>query len=118
VNAPDDQKSPGQDLWNGRGGALLWIWTGWTKSSIRRSRKTGLGLGAQALDDRPQDRFLVTCRFQGYFREGVPLGPRFVEFHVRPLDDDQVERFVRDWFGAAYGNCTDPDRGQPRGGRR
>ena len=57
----------------------------------------------RALKNRPNDWCLVTCRFQGYFREGVPLGPKFVEFHVRPLDNEQVDRFVRDWFGAAYG---------------
>jgi formylglycine-generating enzyme required for sulfatase activity len=62
----------------------------------------------QAMRDRPGDRFLVTCRFQGYYREGVPLGPKFVEFHVQPLDDGQVERFVRGWFSAAYAKLLGP----------
>lgn len=41
-------------------------------------------------------------RFQGYYRQGVPLGAKFAEFHVRPLDDDQIRQFVTDWFSTAY----------------
>jgi predicted NACHT family NTPase len=38
--APDGLDAPGPDLWNGRGGPLLWILDGWTKSSIRRCEST------------------------------------------------------------------------------
>jgi len=38
----------------------------------------------------------------------VPLGPKFVEFHVRPLADDQVERFVRDCSARPTPSCTVP----------
>ena len=79
---------------------------GWTKSSIPRVRKTVSASVRKAIAGRPDDWFLVTCRFQGYFDEGVPLGPKFVVFHVRPLDDwRELDRFVRDWFHAAYGSC-------------
>jgi predicted NACHT family NTPase len=66
------------------------------------ARKKVSGWVQRAIKNRLDDRFLVTCRFAGYFRKGVPLGPRFVEFHVRPLSDEQIERFIRDWFAAAY----------------
>ncbi len=101
--APDGLGVPGQDLWNGRGGGLLWILDGLDEVVDPEARKQVSGWVREALQNRPQDRFLVTCRFQGYFREGVSLGPKFVEFHVRPLDDEQVQRFVCDWFCAAYG---------------
>ena len=108
--APDGLDAPGPDLWNGRGGPLLWILDGLDEVVDPEMRKQVAGWVRKALDGRPEDRFLVTCRFQGYFREGVPLGPKFVEFHVRPLDDKQVQRFVRDWFGAAYGKLLGPGR--------
>ncbi|MFC1572677.1 SUMF1/EgtB/PvdO family nonheme iron enzyme [Candidatus Eisenbacteria bacterium] len=104
----DDKNSPGPDLWNGQGGGLLWILDGLDEVIDPAARRTVSGWVQRALQHRPKDRFLVTCRFQGYFREGVPLGAKFVEFHVRPLDDDQVERFVRDWFGAAYAKLHGP----------
>ncbi len=100
--APEHLKSPGPDLWNGSAGALLWILDGLDEVADPEARKKASEWVRRALKKRPQDWFLVTCRFQGYFRKGIPLGPKFVEFHVRPLDDGQVERFVCDWFGAAY----------------
>ena len=105
-DAPEGQESPGADLWNGRAGGLLWILDGLDEVIDPEARKTVSGWVQRALKNRPADRFLVTCRFQGYFREGVPLGPSFVEFHVRRLDDDQVQRFVRDWLAPPTENCT------------
>jgi hypothetical protein len=92
--APDEKKSPGPDLWNGRAGRLLWILDGLDEVVDPDARRNVSGWIRRARKNRPDDWFLVTCRFQGYFGEGVPLGPGFVEFHVRPLDDKQVERFV------------------------
>ena len=106
--APDALASPGPDLWNGGGGGLLWILDGLDEVIDPEARKKVSGWVRKALEGRPQDYFLVTCRFQGYFREGVSLGPKFVEFHVRPLDDQQIERFVRDWFCAAYRKLLGP----------
>ncbi len=108
--APDGLDAPGADLWNGRGGPLLWILDGLDEVVDPQMRKRVAGWVRKALERRLEDRFLVTCRFQGYFRSGVPLGPKFVEFHVRPLDDKQIQRFVRDWFGAAYGKLLGPGR--------
>jgi formylglycine-generating enzyme required for sulfatase activity len=106
--APDDRQSPGPELWNGQAGGLLWILDGLDEVIDPRARATVSTWIQQALQHRPADRFLVTCRFQGYFRPDVPLGPKFVEFHVRPLDDDQVRHFVHAWFDAAYRRLHGP----------
>ncbi len=87
---------------------MLWILDGLDEVIDADARQTVSGWVRSALDNRLDDWFLVTCRFQGYFRKGVPLGAKFVEFHVRPLDDAQVERFVRSWFDAAYGMLLSP----------
>ncbi|MBC8875829.1 MAG: SUMF1/EgtB/PvdO family nonheme iron enzyme [Planctomycetes bacterium] len=107
ATAPDGLVAPGDDLWNG--GGLLWILDGLDEVIDPAARKTVSRWVEAALGGRTNDRFLVTCRFAGFYRDGVPmLGPSFVEFHVRPLDDGQVERFVRDWFGAAYRKLLHP----------
>lgn len=108
ATAPDGLTAPGDDLWNGSGGPLLWILDGLDEVIDPAVRERVSRWVQEALTGRTQDWFLVTCRFAGYFREGVPLGPKFVEFHVRPLDDEQVARFVRDWFKAAYEKLLHP----------
>ena len=102
-DAPDDRQSPAGPLWNGDAGPVLWILDGLDEVGQLGARKKVSGWIQKAIKNRPDDWFLVTCRFAGYFREDVPLGPKFVEFHVRPLDEQQIERFVTDWFSAAYG---------------
>jgi predicted NACHT family NTPase len=100
-HAPDELRAPGGDLWNCH--TLLWILDGLDEVIEPDARRKVSNWVREAIGQRSQDWFLVTCRFQGYFREGVPLGPKFAEFHVRPLDDLQMERFIRNWFRAAYG---------------
>ncbi|MCA9710138.1 MAG: NACHT domain-containing protein, partial [Myxococcales bacterium] len=41
--------------------------------------------------------FMVTCRYAGY-TGGARLSENFLEVHLRPLDDEQVDDFVRRWF--------------------
>jgi formylglycine-generating enzyme required for sulfatase activity len=96
-------QNPGQKLWEDPPGGLLWILDGLDEVVDPKARIKVAEWVRKTINDRLDDWFLVTCRFQGYFREGVPLGPRFIEFHVRPLDEAQVERFIHDWFHAAYG---------------
>ena len=98
----DGLTSPGSDLWNGKGGPLLWILDGLDEVIDHKARKHVSQWLQEAIRGRTKDRFLVTCRFAGYFREGVPLGPTFAEFHVKPLNDLQVARFVRDWYRTVY----------------
>ena len=113
-NAPDGLQSPGNELWNLKSG-LLWILDGLDEVIDSKAREQVSGWMKRAIEQRTQDRFLVTCRFQGYFRAGVPLGPKFVEFHVRPLTDTQVQQFVREWFAAAYAKLLGPgDRAASR----
>ena len=113
-NAPDGLESPGNDLWNWQPG-LLWILDGLDEVIDPQARQQVSGWVQRAIQQRPQDRFLVTCRFQGYFRAGVPLGAKFAEFHVRPLTDQQVKQFVREWFAAAYAKLLGPGaRGESR----
>ncbi|MFO0819021.1 MAG: SUMF1/EgtB/PvdO family nonheme iron enzyme [Pirellulales bacterium] len=106
--APVGQDQPGETLWNGQAGGLLWILDGLDEVVDPGDRQRVAGWLRTAVMERPNDWFFVTCRFQGYFREGVPLGPKFAEFHVRPLNDQQVEQFVRAWFKAAYGKLLGP----------
>ena len=96
-------EDPGADLLSEQAGGLLWILDGLDEVVDPQARSKVSGWIQSALKNRPDDWFVVTCRFQGYYGQGVPLGAKFVEFHVRPLDDDQVTRFVHDWFAAAYG---------------
>ncbi len=100
-NARDGLNSPGNELWNWRPG-LLWILDGLDEVMSLQARQKVSEWVQRAIEQRPEDRFLVTCRFQGYFRTGVPLGPKFAEFHVRPLTETQVVEFVHQWFKAAY----------------
>jgi hypothetical protein len=106
--APSGQGQPGEALWDGQAGGLLWILDGLDEVVDPADRQRVAGWLRSAVTERPNDWFFVTCRFQGYFREGVPLGPKFAEFHVRPLDDQQVEQFVRVWLKAAYGKLLGP----------
>jgi len=110
--APDGLNAPGAELWNGRGGPLLWILDGLDEVANPQDRQKVSGWVQEAIQDRPFDYFLVTCRFAGYFKPGVPLVAGFAEFHVRPLDEIQIRRFVRDWYKTAYrrmGNSVDPE---------
>jgi formylglycine-generating enzyme required for sulfatase activity len=46
---------------------------------------------------------VVTCRFAGYGVQGadhaeVRMGPKFLELHMRPMDTEQRDTFVRNWY--------------------
>jgi formylglycine-generating enzyme required for sulfatase activity len=109
-SAPDHLAAPGEELWSGKAGALLWILDGLDEISDTETRKRVSKWIRDALRDRTNDRFLVTSRFAGYFRKGIPLGPGFVELHVRPLDEPQVRQFTHDWFAAAYRKLLGPGK--------
>ncbi len=117
AQAPRGEQDPSSAIWNGEAGGVLWILDGLDEVTDPKARQRVSAWIQEALQQRRNDWFLVTCRFQGYFREGIPLGSDFVEFHVRPLDDAQTKRFVRDWYGAAYGRLIgDPDEAAARAG--
>ena len=104
--SPDGLGDPGLELWNHT--RLLWILDGLDEVVDAAARQTVAGWIREAIKDRPHDWFVVTCRFAGYFRDGVPLGAKFAEFHVRPLDDGQIATFIQDWFRAAYRKLYQP----------
>ena len=109
-HAAEDERDPSADLLNGKAGDLLWILDGLDEVVDPLLRSKVSGWIRRAARQRPRDWFVVTCRFQGYFREGVPLGNDFATFHVRPLDIEQAKRFVRDWFQSAFGRLLLDER--------
>jgi formylglycine-generating enzyme required for sulfatase activity len=50
-----------------------------------------------ALRYHPSCRFVVTCRFAGYIPK-VRLGENFLEMHLRPLTEAQVNAFIHNWY--------------------
>ena len=57
-------------------------------------------VGRWIMDDlqyHPSCRFVVTCRFAGYIPK-VRLGENFLEMHLRPLTEEQVEAFIHNWY--------------------
>lgn len=97
---------PGPDLLAREG--VLWIFDGLDEVVSEQARVTVCEWIRQALGDRPRDWFLVTSRYQGY-QGDVDLGPAFCEFHVRPLDAEQVAEFVACWYRTVYGRLHGDD---------
>lgn len=55
-------------------------------------------------------RFVVTCRFAGY-SPTVRLSEQFLEMHIRPFNEDQVERFISNWYAIVEkGLAKDPEQ--------
>ena len=59
-------------------------------------------------DRSPGARFLVTCRYAGY-TQGARLPGEFLELHLTPMKDTQVEAFVRNWYRIVE-TGLDPDK--------
>ncbi len=89
--------NPGPDLLARRG--VLWVFDGLDEVVNENARVHVCNWIKQALADRPGDFFLITSRYQGY-QGRVDLGPAFCQFHVKPLDPDQVAEFVDHWYRA------------------
>ncbi len=62
--------------------------------SMREQVKTWI---TEAIKVHSSCRFVVTCRFAGY-SPTVQLGSDFLEMHIRPLTEDQVARFIQNWY--------------------
>ena len=69
---------------------------------------------------RPNCVPVVTCRFAGYGGQGadrdeVRLNAKFLELHVRPMDSEQRDTFVRNWYRIVEtGLATDQSRASLR----
>jgi formylglycine-generating enzyme required for sulfatase activity/predicted phosphodiesterase len=91
----DDLAQPGPELLARKG--VLWVFDGLDEVVNENARVHVCGWIKQALEERPDDFFLVTSRYQGY-QGRVDLGPAFCQFHVKPLNPDQVAAFVDHWY--------------------
>jgi Domain of unknown function (DUF4062)/NACHT domain len=78
-------------------GNLLFLLDGLDEVAGRSQRKRVAEWIEQGLQLHPSCWFVVTSRFAGYTPD-VHLGADFLEMHIRPLSDDQVERFVHNWY--------------------
>ena len=98
----DDWQDPGSQLWKDDA-PLLWILDGLDEIIDAEARQKVSNWLDKARVNRAKDWFLVTVVFKVITSTGHRFwGPRFVQFHVQPLDGDQQQRFVESWFVAAY----------------
>ena len=97
---------PGPELLARKG--VLWVFDGLDEVVNENARVHVCGWIKQALQERPDDLFLVTSRYQGY-QGRVDLGPAFCQFHVQPLKEPQVKEFVEHWYRAVCGKLHGAD---------
>ena len=100
--------NPGPDLLARRG--VLWVFDGLDEVVNENARIHVCHWIKQALAERPDDFFLVTSRYQGY-QGRVDLGPAFCQFHVKPLNSEQVAGFVEHWYRAVCRKLHGPGEG-------
>ncbi len=53
----------------------------------------------QALTQLPESRFVVSSRYAGY-KADARLDGRFLELHVRAVEEDDARRFIASWYQA------------------
>lgn len=78
-------------------GNLLFLLDGLDEVASLSERERVANWITEAIRSHPTCRFVVTCRFAGY-SDTVQLKEDFLEMHIRPLTEDQVERFIRNWY--------------------
>ncbi|MDR4504091.1 MAG: SUMF1/EgtB/PvdO family nonheme iron enzyme [Candidatus Scalindua sp.] len=76
---------------------LLFLLDGLDEVADLAGREKVAGWITEAIRVHSACRFVVTCRFAGY-SPTVQLGEEFLEMHIRPLTEDQVARFIRNWY--------------------
>jgi predicted NACHT family NTPase len=93
-------------------GNLLFLLDGLDEVADQQQREEIAGWIRDALQFHPSCRFVVTCRFDGYSRKSH-LGEHFLEMHLRPLTEEQVEIFVHNWYGIVEkGLAKDPEQAE------
>ncbi|MCE2797355.1 MAG: SUMF1/EgtB/PvdO family nonheme iron enzyme [Planctomyces sp.] len=115
--APEGLQQPGTELWDSTTIPILWILDGLDEIVDHAARQRIARWITQALHDRENDRFLVTCRFAGYNRAGISLGPGFREFHVQALNETDQQRFIYDWFTLVYERLGKNSQAADKAGR-
>ncbi|MBF8276380.1 MAG: hypothetical protein HW390_1453 [Candidatus Brocadiaceae bacterium] len=89
-------------------GGLLFLLDGLDEIAVLSERERVVRWITDAIRAHPTCRFVVTCRFAGY-SPNVQLKADFLEVHIRPLTQEQVERFVRNWYSIVEkGLAKDP----------
>jgi hypothetical protein len=78
-------------------GSVLWALDGLDEVADRKLREKVSRWIRESSKARPDDHFVVTCRYAGWQGE-VVLGPRFLSFDVRNLEIEQQAEFVRRWY--------------------
>jgi formylglycine-generating enzyme required for sulfatase activity len=88
---------------------LLLLLDGLDEVADPDQRQQVAGWIMDALRCYPSCRFVVTCRFAGYSPK-VRLGENFLEMHLRPLTEEQVEVFIHNWYKIVErGLAKDPE---------
>ncbi|MCH9685237.1 MAG: SUMF1/EgtB/PvdO family nonheme iron enzyme, partial [Deltaproteobacteria bacterium] len=78
-------------------GGLLFLLDGLDEVANADERRTVARWIEKARRARPDCYFLVSCRFSGYALD-AQLDEGFFELHLRPMNSEQVETFVRNWY--------------------
>ena len=91
----------GERLWD-RGGLLL-LFDGLDEIANQKLRAKVVRMLENAVLDGPSREIyaVISCRYAGY-GDKVWLGGSFLHLDVRPLDNQQVDDFVRLWFQEAH----------------
>ncbi|MEW6669350.1 MAG: SUMF1/EgtB/PvdO family nonheme iron enzyme [Thermodesulfobacteriota bacterium] len=91
-------------------GNLLFLLDGLDEVADPAQRKRVAEWIDQDLRLHPTCWFVVTSRFAGYTPD-VHLGADFLEMHIRPLSEEQAERFVHNWYRIVEtGLAKDPEQ--------
>ncbi len=78
-------------------GNLLFLLDGLDEVSEAKQREKVSRWLEKALPLYSDCRFVVTCRFAGY-TDRVQLDAGFLEMHVQPLDAQEAEQFIHNWY--------------------
>ncbi|MFV2081901.1 MAG: SUMF1/EgtB/PvdO family nonheme iron enzyme [bacterium] len=93
-------------------GSLLLLLDGLDEVADIKKREEVAKWITDAVEALPTCRFVVTCRFAGY-SPTVHLNEAFLETHIRPMNKDQAERFIQNWYGVVEkGLARDPEQAE------
>ncbi|MEM7311049.1 MAG: SUMF1/EgtB/PvdO family nonheme iron enzyme [Planctomycetota bacterium] len=79
-------------------GNLLFLLDGLDEIPNLGERQRAVEWVERALEVHRSSRFVVTCRYAGYRALAEQFSGRFLELHLKPLDEEQASRFVHKWF--------------------
>ncbi|MEM7306370.1 MAG: SUMF1/EgtB/PvdO family nonheme iron enzyme [Planctomycetota bacterium] len=89
-------------------GRLLFLLDGLDEIPDVDDRQGAVEWIEKALESYSDSRFAVTCRYAGYRALEEQFSGRFLELHIRHLNAEQAERFIRNWFRVVETNLGQP----------